>query len=97
MVKSNSSNRNPKNLDPEKYARLKAEANAPFRGIRKFFYFSFGASGIIGAFIFFMQLLAGRNNENTLQNLILQVSVISLMVLLWRVDSAKLAKNPEKD
>jgi hypothetical protein len=44
-----------------------------------------------------MQLLAGRNNENTLQNLILQVSVISLMVLLWRVDSSKLAKNPEKD
>lgn len=89
MVKSNSTNRNPQKLDPEKYARLKAEANAPFRGLRKFFYFSFGASGIIGAFIFFMQLLAGRNTENTLQNLILQLGVIFLMGFLWRLDSEK--------
>jgi Low psii accumulation1 / Rep27 len=96
MVKSNSQNRNPKKLNPEKYARLKAEAAAPFRGLRKFFYFSFGASGIIGAFIFLMQLLAGRNTEDTLSNLILQMGVVSLMVFLWRFDSQKTAKSQEK-
>lgn len=95
MVKSNS--HNPKKLDPEKYARLKAEASAPFRSLRKFFYFSFGASGIIGAFIFLMQLLAGRNTEDTLPNLTLQMGVVFLMVWLWRVDSQKTAKSQEKN
>ncbi|NET47275.1 MAG: DUF3493 domain-containing protein, partial [Merismopedia sp. SIO2A8] len=62
MAKSNSSNsqpnsrNNPRQLSPEKYARLKAEAKAPYRGLRKFIYFTFGASGFIGALIFLAQL-----------------------------------------
>ncbi|AFZ00571.1 DUF3493 domain-containing protein [Calothrix sp. PCC 6303] len=96
MVKSNSQNRNPKKLDPEKYARLKAEATAPFRSLRKFFYFSFGASGMIGAFIFLMQFLAGRNTEDTLQNLALQIGVVFLMGFLWRLDSRNGSQGEDK-
>jgi hypothetical protein len=84
---SPNSPRNPKNLSPEKYARLKAEARAPYRGLRKFVYVSFGASGAIGAFIFFLQLLAGRQVSSTLPNLALQVGLVALMVWLFRLES----------
>lgn len=84
---SRTSSRNPKNLSPEKYARLKAEAQAPYRGLRKFVYVSFGASGAIGAFIFFLQLLAGRQVSSTLPNLALQVGLVALMVWLFRLES----------
>ena len=47
---------NPK-ISPEKYARLKAEAQAPYKGLRKFIYLGLGASGVIGAMIFFLQFL----------------------------------------
>lgn len=40
------------NLSPEKYAMLQAEAKAPYRGLRKFFYLAFAASGFIGALVF---------------------------------------------
>lgn len=84
---SPNSRRNPQNLSPEKYARLKAEAQAPYRGLRKFVYVSFGASGAIGAFIFFLQLLAGRQVSSTLPNLALQVGLVALMVWLFRLES----------
>jgi hypothetical protein len=75
----------PKNrLDSELYARLKAEAAAPYRGLRKFIYIGFGASGFIGAFVFFAQLLAGRDVETALPNFALQMGVVGLMVFLWR-------------
>lgn len=74
------------NLDPEKYARLKAEAQAPYRGLRQFIYIGCGASGFIGAFIFLTQLLAGRNVGDTLPNFALQVGVIALMVWLYRLE-----------
>lgn len=76
---------NPKNrIKPEQYARLKAEITAPYRGLRKFIYLVCGASGSIGAFIFFTQLLAFRDVDSALPNLALQVGVVALMVVLWR-------------
>lgn len=73
-------------LDPELYAQLRAEAKAPYRGLRQFIYFGFGASGLIGAFIFLMQLIAGRQVEATLPNFALQVGVVALMVWLFRLE-----------
>lgn len=76
---------NPKNrLHPEQYARLKAEMAAPYRGLRKFIYVACGASGFIGAFILFFKLLAGRDVDSALPNLLLQIGVVTLMVFLWR-------------
>lgn len=75
---------NRQNLSREKYARLKAEAIAPYRGLRKFVYISFGASGAIGALIFCLQLIAGRQDPSTLPNLALQIGLIALMVWLFR-------------
>ena len=81
---------NPKSkFSPEKYARLKAEAAAPYRGLRKFIYFGFGASGFIGAFIFLAQLAAGKDVAATLPNLALQVGVVALMVFLFRWEQSK--------
>ena len=80
-------------LSPEKYARLKAETKAPYRGVRRFFYLGFAASGAMGAFIFFTQALAGRDVSQALPNLALQLGVIALMVWLLRVDQAKTKDN----
>ena len=76
-------------MEPEKYARLKAEAIAPYRGLRKFVYVACGASGAIGAFIFLAQLLAGRQVSSTLPNLGLQIGVVALMVGLFRWENRK--------
>ncbi|MBN3946367.1 MAG: DUF3493 domain-containing protein [Nostoc sp.] len=76
---------NPKNrLNPEQYASLKAEIAAPYRGLRQFIYIAFGASGSLGAFVFFFQVLAGRDVESALPSLALQVAIVVLMVFLWR-------------
>ncbi len=72
--------------DPEKYAFLKAEAEAPYRSLRKFVYVGFATSGAIGAFIFVTQLLAGQDVSATLPNLAVQVGVIALMVWLFRLE-----------
>ncbi|HEY9896660.1 MAG TPA: DUF3493 domain-containing protein [Candidatus Sericytochromatia bacterium] len=72
--------------DPEKYAFLKAEAEAPYRGLRKFVYVAFAASGLIGAFIFVTQLLAGQEVSNTLPNLAIQIGVVALMIWLLRLE-----------
>ncbi len=77
-----------KQTDPGKYAHLKAEAKAPYRGLRKFVYGSFGASGAIGAVVFLAQVLAGRDVEAALPNLAIQIGVIALMVWLFRIDKA---------
>lgn len=76
-------------ISPEKYARLRAETKAPYRGVRRFFYVGFAASGAMGAFIFFTQALAGRDVYQALPNLAVQLGVIALMVWLLRVDQAK--------
>jgi hypothetical protein len=75
------------NLSPEKYARLKAEAQAPFRNLRKFFYVAFAASGLLGAFVFLAKLAAGQDLKVNLANFALQVGVVALMVFLWRRES----------
>ncbi|MDH6060340.1 DUF3493 domain-containing protein [Chrysosporum bergii ANA360D] len=71
-------------LNSEQYARLKAEMAAPYRGLRQFIYVGFGASALIGAFIFFFQVLAGRDVNGTLPNLALQLGILALMIVLWR-------------
>ena len=77
------------NLSPEKYARLRAEAKAPYKGLRKFFYVAFGASGFIGAFVFLAKLAAGKNIGSDLPNFFLQVGLVTLMVLLFRWEQNK--------
>ena len=72
------------NLSPEKYAKLKAEAKAPYKGLRKFFYVAFGASGLMGAFVFLSKLAAGQDITSNLPNFALQVGVVLLMVFLFR-------------
>jgi hypothetical protein len=78
-----------KSRDPETFARLQAEARAPYRGLRRFIYFAFGGSGAIGAFVFLTQALAGREIETALPNLALQVGLVALMVWLFRIDREK--------
>ena len=98
---ANSSNKQPKSnakknpygLSQEKYARLKAEAQAPYRGLRKFFYVAFGASGFIGAMVFLAKLGAGEDISVILPNLALQIGVVALMVGLFRWEQ----KVEEKD
>lgn len=75
---------NKNNLTSEKYAYLKAEAEAPYKGFRKFIYFGIGASGAIGAFIFSIQLIAGKNVANNIPNLLIQITVVALMIFLFR-------------
>jgi hypothetical protein len=73
-----------KKLDSKQYEYLKAEAKAPYKGLRKFIYLGFGASGFIGAFIFLMQILAGKGEM--LPNFALQVGLIALMSLFWKLE-----------
>ena len=76
----------PPGIDPQQYARLKAEAKAPYKGLRKFFYLAFGASGFIGALVFLAQLAAGQDATSVLPNLALQVGIVALMVWLFRLE-----------
>jgi len=89
MVKPNSKNPTSNRFTPEQYTRLKAEAVAPYRGLRKFVYVAFGASAFIGAFVFLAQLVAGRDVDAALPNFALQVGVITLMVFLFRWEQEK--------
>jgi hypothetical protein len=82
-------NKSKSKLDPEKYAYLKAEAEAPYKVLRKFIYFAFGASGMIGAFIFLTQLIAGQNIQDNFPNFCLQIGVVALMIFLWRWEDRK--------
>jgi hypothetical protein len=76
-------------LSPEKYARLKAEAKAPYKGLRQFFYVAFGASGFIGAFVFLAKLAAGQDLATNLPNLALQLGLVALMIFLFRWEQSK--------
>ncbi|NEP87743.1 MAG: DUF3493 domain-containing protein [Okeania sp. SIO2C2] len=73
-------------LSPEKYARLKGELDAPYRGLRQFIYIAFGASGFTGAFIFLAKIIAGQNIASTLPNFALQVGIVILMIFLFRLE-----------
>jgi Low psii accumulation1 / Rep27 len=85
---------NKKGFTNEQYDRLKAEAAAPYRGLRKFIYIAFGASGFVGALVFLAQIAAQKEADAPLSNLALQVGVVALMVFLFRWDkeSPKLPK-----
>lgn len=74
-------------LSPEKFERLKAEAKAPYKGLRKFIYLGLGASGFIGAIAFLAQLAAGREVGTALPNFALQVGLTVLMLGLFRLES----------
>jgi len=76
----------PPGITAEKYARLKAEAKAPYQGLRKFIYGAVGASGGIGAFVFLTQLLAGRDVSSALPNLMVQLGVIGIVIVLFRLE-----------
>lgn len=82
--------------DPELYARLKAEAAAPYRGLRRFIYGAFAASGAIGGFVFLTKLLAGQSVSETLPNLALQVGIVALMIWLLRLENRAERKNSSK-
>ncbi|MBE9063404.1 DUF3493 domain-containing protein [cf. Phormidesmis sp. LEGE 11477] len=71
-------------MSQERYDKLVAESQAPYKGLRKFMYISFGASGAIGGFVFFTKILAGRDLAASLPNLALQIGVVALMVFLFR-------------
>ena len=91
---SSSSSRPPRpaaarNLSPEKYARLQAEAKAPYRGLRRFIYLAFAASGGLGAFIFLLKAIAGQDLGQTLPNLALQLGLVAGIVWLWKIDKPK--------
>lgn len=77
----------PKGMSEERYARLMAEAKAPYKGLRKFIYVTFGASGLIGALIFLTQIAAGRDVSQALPNLGVQIGVIALMIFLFKLEN----------
>ena len=76
-----------KERDPEKYARLMAEAKAPYKGLRKVFYGVFAASGMIGAMLFSLKLATGADIVNNLGNFAFQMGVVALMIWLFRLES----------
>lgn len=84
--------RRPQGMTPEKYQRLLAEAKSPYKGLRKFVYGTFAASGAIGAFIFFTQVIAGRDVSTAVPNLLLQVVVVALMIFLFRWENRQSKK-----
>ncbi|MEL6937634.1 MAG: DUF3493 domain-containing protein [Cyanobacteria bacterium J06598_1] len=71
-------------MSQAQYDQLVAEANAPYKGFRKFVYASLGASGAIGGFVFFTKILAGRDLSTSVPNLALQLGLVALMVFLFR-------------
>jgi VIT1/CCC1 family predicted Fe2+/Mn2+ transporter len=93
----NQSHSTKSSLSPEKYARLKAEAKAPYRGLRKFFYLAFAASGFIGALVFLAQIAAGRDVASALPNFALQVGLVALMVFFYSRDRSGAAAPAKRD
>jgi hypothetical protein len=81
-----------RSIDNERLARLKAEAKAPFRGLRQFIYVACATSAFIGGFIFFFQLLAGQEVGSSLPNFALQAGTFALMVWLFRLEQRKSQK-----
>ena len=83
------------NIDPnsQKYQRLLAEAQAPYRGLRKFVYIAFGASGFIGALVFLAQLLAWRDVSQAFPNFALQTGIVALTIWLFRLESKSESKS----
>ncbi|MEM9770482.1 MAG: DUF3493 domain-containing protein [Cyanobacteria bacterium P01_D01_bin.73] len=87
---------NRKSLDQETYNRLRREAVAPYRGLRKFVYGGFAASGAIGGFVFFFKVLAGQDLARNVPNLALQVGVVAAMIFLFRWENRVEQKDEQK-
>ena len=73
----------PPGMSQERFERLVAETQSPFKGLRKFIYGAVGASGLLGAFVFLTQLLAGKDIETAIPNLAVQMGVIGIAVFLF--------------
>ena len=73
----------PPGMSQERFERLVAETKSPFKGFRKVIYGAVLASGLLGGFVFFTQLLAGNNVETALPNLAVQMGVIGIAVFLF--------------
>jgi Low psii accumulation1 / Rep27 len=86
----------PQQISAAQLERLRAEAKAPFRGLRRFFYGAFAGSAFIGAFVFLLKAIARENLTETLPNLLLQLVIGGLMVLLLQKDSARPAAPDSK-
>ncbi|MGC1306727.1 MAG: DUF3493 domain-containing protein [Phormidesmis sp.] len=84
IAKDTPNRKPPTGMSQARYDKLVAESKAPYKGLRKFLYASFGASGAIGGFVFFAKILAGRDLAQSLPNLALQLGVVALMVFLFR-------------
>ncbi len=68
-------------------ALLRAEAQRPWRKVRLFFYVVFGASGFIGFWINLFRVIAGRELETSVRNLVIQSAVMMIMFVLWKIES----------
>ncbi len=67
--------------------KLRAEARAPYRPLRKFIYGALGGSGLIGAVIFLSQLIAGKGDWQEVGfNLALQVGAVIFFSWLFAID-----------
>lgn len=73
----------PSGMSQERFERLVQETKSPFKGFRKVIYGAVGASGLLGAFVFLTQLIAGREVNTALSNLAVQMGVIGLAVFLF--------------
>lgn len=76
----------PPDRKADQYARLRAEAKAPYRGLRQVVYATVGASGAIGALIMVTQLAAGADASKVLPNLLIQLGVLGVVGLLFRLE-----------
>jgi hypothetical protein len=74
----------PKSLNFNERVQLTAELAAPYRQLRFFVYLAAAASGGIGAFVFFFRALAGRDLNQTLPSLALQLGITAAALALWR-------------
>ncbi|MBD2100501.1 DUF3493 domain-containing protein [Leptolyngbya sp. FACHB-261] len=83
-------------LSPEDRTRLRAEVAAPYRGLRKLVYGACAASGLIGALVFGVKLLAGRELESSLPSFALQTGVVALMIWLFRLEQRADARLQER-
>jgi hypothetical protein len=83
---SESSPPSPPDRKADQYARLRAEAKAPYKGLRQVIYATAGASGTIGALIMISQLVAGADASKVLPNLLIQMGVLGVVTLLFRLE-----------
>jgi Low psii accumulation1 / Rep27 len=76
--------------NPEKFAALTAEAQAPFRSLRLFIYGSCAVSAGFGGLIIGLGILAGKDLSTAIPNFAVNSGVVALTVWLFlRENKAK--------